>query len=137
MPLRVHRYLIPLAAFLAILPLLLSGPSCGHDFDFHIVSWLEAAAQYAHGTYPQWAYTPAWNAGEPRFLFYPPISWTLGALLTLALPIAFVPAAYTWVALTLAGFTAHRLASSYSTPQGAAFAAILYLANPYMLFTAY
>ncbi len=137
MPLRVHRYLIPLAAFLAILPLLLSGPSCGHDFDFHLVSWLEAAAQYSHGTYPRWAYTPAWNAGEPRFLFYPPISWTLGALLTLALPIAFVPAAYTWVALTLAGFTAHRLASSYSTPQGAAFAAILYLANPYMLFTAY
>jgi hypothetical protein len=137
MPLRAHRYLIPLAAVLAVLPLLFFGPSCGHDFNFHILSWLEAATQYAHGTYPQWAYTPAWNAGEPRFLFYPPISWTLGAVLTLALPISIVPAAYTWVALTLAGFTSHRLASRYASSQAATLAAILYLANPYMLFTAY
>ena len=137
MPARAHRLLIPLAALLAVLPLLFVGPSCGHDFDFHVVSWLEAASQFAHFHYPHWAYTPAWNAGEPRFLFYPPISWTLGALLGLILPWNLVPAAFTFLALTLSGFTARRFVRRYVGPSAATLAAILYLANPYMLFTAY
>jgi hypothetical protein len=137
MPARAHRILIPLAALLVILPILLTGPSCGHDFDFHLLSWLEAATQFAHLHYPHWAYTPAYNAGEPRFLFYPPISWSLGALLGLILPWKLVPAAFTFIALTLSGFTAHALARRYATPTAATFAALIYLANPYMLFTAY
>jgi hypothetical protein len=134
---RLHRILIPLAAFLATLPLLIQGPSCGHDFDFHILSWLEAATQFAHLHYPHWAYTPAFNAGEPRFIFYPPLSWSLGALLGLVLPWTLVPAAFTFVCLTLSGFTAHRLAAQYAKPYAATLAAVLYLSNPYMLFTAY
>ena len=132
-----HRYLLPITAFLAILPLLIKGPTCGHDFDFHLLSWLEAATQYRHGGYPHWAFTPAWNAGEPRFLFYPPISWTLGALLALILPIQYAATAFTFVALTLSGFTAYRLARRYASPQAALLAATLYQLNPYMLFTAY
>jgi len=81
-----HRLLIALAALIAILPLIHHGPSCGHDIDFHLLSWMEAATQFTHGNlHPHWAYTPAFNAGEPRFVFYPPISWTLGALLGLLL----------------------------------------------------
>ena len=137
MPARAHRLLIPLAALLAILPILLKGPSCGHDFDFHVLSWLEASTQFAHLHYPHWAYTPAFNAGEPRFLFYPPLSWTLGAILGLLLPWTLVPAAFTFLALTLSGFTAHALARRYASPNAATLAAILYLLNPYMLFTAY
>jgi hypothetical protein len=137
MPTRIHRLLIPLAALVAILPILVNGPSCGHDFDFHLLSWLEAATQFAHLHYPRWAYTPAYNAGEPRFIFYPPLSWSLGALLGLVLPWKFVPAAFTWIALTLSGFTMHALGRRYAGPHAATLAAILYLANPYMLFTAY
>ena len=137
MPQRAHRFLIPLAAFFCILPILLTGPSCGHDFDFHVLSWLEAASQFAHLQYPHWAYTPAFNAGEPRFLFYPPLSWTTGAILGLILPWRLVPAAFTFLCLTLSGFTAHRLASRYAGPNAATLVAVLYLANPYMLFTAY
>jgi uncharacterized membrane protein len=134
---RAHRTLLPLAAFIAILPLLLEGPSCGHDFDFHILSWLEAARQLAHAHYPVWAFTPAWNAGEPRFLFYPPLSWLTGAVLGLALPWHYAPIAFTWLALTLSGFTLHHLARRYATPTAATLAAVFYLVNPYMLFTAY
>ena len=129
--------MIPSAALLAVLPLLLAGPSCGHDFDFHVLSWLEAATQLAHLHWPHWAYTPAFNAGEPRFIFYPPLSWALGALLGLALPWHLVPAAFTFLALTLSGFTAHRLTRRYASADSAALAAVLYLTNPYMLFTAY
>ena len=133
----IHRFVIPFVSLLAVLPILVNGPSCGHDFDFHLLSWLEAASQFAHLHYPHWAYTPAWNAGEPRFLFYPPLSWTLGALLGLMLPWTLVPAAFTFCALILAGFTAHRLAARYAGEPAATLAAAVYLVNPYMLFTAY
>ena len=135
---RRHHILIPLAAFLATLPLILHGCSCGHDFDFHLQSWLDAAQQLRHGTlYPHWAFSAAYSAGEPRFLFYPPISWLLGAILTLAFPTAATPAIYTFLALTAAGFAMHHLASHFVSPNAAVLAAILYLANPYMLFNAF
>jgi hypothetical protein len=137
MPARAHRILIPLAALLAVLPILFRGPSCGHDFDFHVLSWLEASTQFAHLHYPRWAYTPAFNAGEPRFLFYPPLSWALGAILGLILPWTLVPPAFTFIALALSGFTAHALARRYASANAATLAAILYLLNPYLLFTAY
>ena len=147
-PDRRHLLLIPLAALVAVLPLIVHGCSCGHDFDFHLLNWIEAATQFAHGNlHPHWAYTPAYNAGEPRFVFYPPISWTLGALLGLLLTHlpgvseaagwSAAPILYTWIALTLSGLTLHRLARAFATPNAALLAAVLYLANPYMLFTAY
>jgi hypothetical protein len=135
---RRHSILITLAALIAILPLILRGCSCGHDFDFHILNWLEAAHQFTHGNlHPHWAYTPAWNAGEPRFLFYPPLSWTIGAILGLIFPWTWTPILYTWLALTASGLTLHRLARDFTTPTAALLAATLYTVNPYMLFTAY
>ena len=135
---RRHQILIPIAALLATLPLILHGCSCGHDFDFHLQSWLDAAQQLRHGIlYPHWAFSAAYNSGEPRFLFYPPLSWLLGALLTIVFPIAATPAIYTFIALTAAGFAMHYLARHFTTPNAALLAAILYLANPYMLFNAF
>ena len=135
---RLPYLLIPLAAFLAILPLLIYGCSCGHDFDFHLLSWLEAARQFTHGNlHPHWAYTPAWNAGEPRFVFYPPLSWTIGAVLGLLFPWTWTPILYTWLALTAAGLALHRLARDFATGTAALIAAMVYTVNPYMLFTAY
>jgi hypothetical protein len=109
---------------------------------------MEAARQFSHGNmHPHWAFTPAYNAGEPRFVFYPPISWTLGALLGLALTHlpgvseaagwTAAPILYTWLVLTLSGVTLYRLARQYASQNAALIAATLYLANPYMLFTAY
>ena len=135
---RLPYLLIPLAAFVAIVPLLVYGCSCGHDFDFHIPSWFEAARQFTQGNFhPHWAYTPAWNAGEPRFVFYPPLSWTIGALLGLIFPWTWTPILYTWLALTASGLALHRLARDFTTPSAGLIAATLYTVNPYMLFTAY
>lgn len=129
---------VPPLAFLLILPLLLHGPSCGHDFGFHMQSWMDASDQMRHGVlFPHWAYSTAFNAGEPRFIFYPPLSWWLGSLLFLALPVALAPAAFTFVALTLAGWGMVALARRYTGPGGALLTAGLYLSNPYMLFTAF
>ena len=130
--------LLPLAALLAILPLLLHGCSCGHDLVFHVQSWLDAAQQLRHGTlYPRWAFTPAWNAGEPRLLFYPPLSWMLGAILTILFPVAATPTIFIFIALLASGLTFYKLASHFVSPDAALLAAALYLANPYMLFNAF
>ena len=135
---RRHYVILPLAALVAVLPLILRGCSCGHDFDFHIISWFEAAKQFTHGNvHPQWAFTAAWNAGEPRFVFYPPLSWTIGAILGLIMPWTWTPIAYTWLALTAAGLTLHYAVRSFATPNGALIAAAIYIANPYTLYTAY
>ena len=146
--LKPYLLLIAPAALIAILPLVLYGCSCGHDFDFHLLSWMEAARQFNHGTlHPHWAFTPAYNAGEPRFVFYPPLSWYLGGLLGVVLTHLpgvsgdaawnAVPVLFTWIALTASGLTLYRLARGYASANAAMLAAVLYLANPYMLFTAY
>jgi hypothetical protein len=135
---RLPNILIPLAAFIAIIPLLFHGCSCGHDFDFHLLSWMEAARQFTHGNlYPHWAYTAAWNAGEPRFVFYPPLSWTIGAILGLIFPWTWTPIIYTWLALTAAGLALYYVARDFAPPTAATLAAVIYTVNPYMLFTAY
>jgi hypothetical protein len=135
---RLHLLLIPAAAFIAVLPLIVYGCSCGHDFDFHILNWLEVARQFAHGDFlPRWAYTPAWNAGEPRFIFYPPISWLIGATLGIIFPWTWTPILYTWLVLTAAGFAFYRLARCFAHPVVSLFASVFYVVNPYTLFTAY
>jgi hypothetical protein len=145
---RWRLLLIPLAALFVVHPLIVHGCSCGHDFDFHLLSWFEAATQIAHGNlHPHWAFTPAFNAGEPRFVFYPPVSWYLGALLGLGLTHlpgvseaagwTAAPIVFTWIALALAGVAMYRLAREFASEGAALVGAVLYMANPYMLFTAY
>ncbi len=135
---RLSYILIPLAALVAILPLLINGCSCGHDFDFHLLNWMEAARQFTHGNlHPHWAFSPAYNAGEPRFVFYPPLSWTMGAILGLIFPWQWTPILYTWLALSAAGLSLNYLARDFTNSKAALIAAIVYTVNPYMLFTAY
>ncbi len=84
--------LILLAAAVAIAPEFLRGPSCGHDFDFHLVSWLDCLNGWRHGIpYPHWTASANFGAGEPRFVFYPPLTWMLGAALSALLPCRWFP----------------------------------------------
>jgi hypothetical protein len=130
--------ILPLLAFIAVVPLLAHGVSCGHDFEFHLESWLDASAQMRHGTLdPAWNISAAWNAGEPRFIFYPPISWIFGALLTLTMPSAAAPIVFTAVALLGAAVSMYLLARDYASSAVALLASALYIASPYMLFTAF
>ena len=129
---------LALAAVLAALPLLTRGYSCGHDFDFHLRSWMEVSTQWKSGIIkPVWAFHAAWDAGEPRFLFYPPLSWITGALLTLVLPWSSIAFSFTALVLFLSGVTMHRLLRRWVSPGIAIFGGCLYLVNPYMLFCAY
>ena len=95
---------ILVAAVVALAPQLVRGNSCGHDFDFHLLSWLDVQQNWRHGLfYPHWAPSANFGAGEPRFVFYPPLTWMLGALLGLALPWQWVPVALTFLLLAGTG----------------------------------
>jgi hypothetical protein len=123
---------------LAITPFFWWGNPSGHDFEFHMYSWMEVLGQWKHGiVYPRWAALGCWGYGEARFLFYPPASWTLGAALGAALPWKVVPGAYCWIVLALAAASMYRLAREWLPAPDALFAAAFYALNPYHLLIVY
>jgi hypothetical protein len=125
-------------AFLVILPFFFLGNPSGHDFEFHVNSWMEVLGQWRQGIiYPRWAALAQYGYGEARFIFYPPISWTLGASLGVFLPWRVVPGAYIWLALTLSGCSMFLLARRWLGYRDAIFAAALYAANPYYIVIVY
>ncbi len=133
---RLHLLIVPAGALLAVLPLIVQGSSCGHDYGFHVLNWLEVSTQWKQGLLlPHWEFTAAWNSGEPRFVFYPPLSWVIGALLGFVLPWVAAPATFIWLALTACGFTMYRLAREWTQEANALIAAGFYMVHPYMLFT--
>jgi len=131
--------LIIVATALALVgPWLFLGIPSGHDFEFHVNSWMEVLGQWKQGIiYPRWAALAHFGYGEARFAFYPPISWLLGALLGALLPWKLAPAAFVLVALTLSGCSMFLLARRYLGRPDAIFAAALYAANPYYLVIVY
>ena len=126
------------ACLVAIAPFFWWGSPSGHDFEFHMFSWMEVLGKWKHGTaYPRWAALAHWGYGEARFLFYPPASWTLGAALGAVLPWKMVPGAYCWIALVLAGAAMYSLARHWLPAPDALFAAVFYALNPYHLLIVY
>lgn len=99
------------AAGLAVWPLVQMGPSCGADFSFHFVSWIEAQRSILAGIlHPHWANGPNFGAGEPRFVFYPPLTWMAGALLGMVMPWREVSVALVYLLLAATGFATRALA---------------------------
>jgi hypothetical protein len=130
--------IIFLAALVAVMPQFLRGNSCGHDFDLHLVSWLDCVNAWRHGIpYPHWAPSPNYGAGEPRFVFYPPLSWMLGAALGLVLPWHLAPIALTFLTLAATGLATRALALEALDDLPATLAGCASLFSLYALFTAY
>jgi hypothetical protein len=125
-------------SFAVITPFFSLGIPSGHDFEFHMNSWMEVRQQWQQGVvYPRWADLAHSGYGEARFLFYPPASWTLGAALGTVMPWKFVPGAYIWIVLSLSGLSMYRLARNWLNWRDAVFAGALYAVNPYYLVIVY
>lgn len=123
---------IALAALAVIAPFFVKGDASGHDFEFHVASWMEVAHQWREQVaYPRWAALANFNYGEPRFIFYPPGSWMLGAALSFLLPWGMVPGACFWLLMTLAGACMYRLAREWLPRPDATAAGVLFAVNPY------
>ena len=96
------------------------GNSCGHDFDFHLLSWMEVARAWHAGLiYPHWVQDANYGAGEPRLIFYPPASWLLGALLGIVTSWHAAPVLFVLLALLAAGGSMYLLAREWAPPDAA------------------
>jgi len=129
---------ILLAAAVATAPILLHGSYCGDDFEFHAVGWFDVQQSWLHGVaYPHWMTSANYGAGEPRFMFYPPLTWMLGAALGFVLPWALVPVAMVFLFLASTGLAVRRLALERLTDAPATLAGCAAIFSGFALFTAY
>jgi len=95
-------------------------------------------AQWKQGIlYPRWAALAHFAYGEPRFVFYPPASWTLGGAISTLFPWTMASPVYIWMVLVLAGISMFLLARRWFSQRDAIFAAVLYAVNPYHLVIVY
>jgi len=127
-----------LAATAVIAPMLFLGNVSGHDFRFHVESWMDVAGQWHEGiVFPRWAEWANWGFGEPRFIFYPPLSWLIGATIGSALPWNMAPGTFVWLTLVIAGMSMCRFAREWIPHPYANLAGVLYAINPYHLVIVY
>src|SRR5213078_1722928 len=110
-------------AIAILLPFFWLGIASGHDISFHISSWFDAASQWKEGIlFPRWTEWANYGFGEPRFIFYPPFSWT------------WIPALFILVVQTFAGVSAFGLLRRTNGHfRFALFGTVAYAANPYTL----
>ncbi|MGA1982425.1 MAG: hypothetical protein ABSG84_08125 [Acidobacteriaceae bacterium] len=130
--------IIFVAAVIAIGPLLWLGPARGTDFGFHLVSWIDAKQSLLMGVlYPHWAYSPNFGAGEPRFIFYPPLTFMAGAVLGMLLPWSLVPLALSVLLLAATGLAVRALARETMSDGPATLAGCAAIFIGYALFNVY
>jgi hypothetical protein len=126
------------AAALAVAPMLWRGAPCEGDFRFHLISWLDAQHSVVMAMWnPHWANSANQGAGEPRFMFYPPLNWIIGATLGMVLAWSVVPVLMLFLTLACTGLGNRALAREVMEEAPATLAGCASVFLGFALFSAY
>jgi len=125
-----------LLAIPAIQPLLTTDFTCGYDNTFHLWRAVEVANCLRQGyLYPRWAPDMAHGYGFPLFIFHPPLTAYIAALLNLmglswplAINTTFI------LGMLLGGFFAFVLARDLFGPTAGFVAAVAYVYAPFQAY---
>ena len=108
----------------------------GHDFRQHVPSWMELRDLWHAGQWrPGWAPRANFTLGDPRFCYYPPVSFMVGAGLAMLLPFAAVPGAFVWLTFAASGLAMYFACREFVSAEDRWKAAVLYMFSPYLLTT--
>lgn len=106
----------------------------GEGFALHVPSWLELRTLWhLHEWRAGWASEANYGLGDPRFTYFPPVSFVLGASLAASLPVWLVPAIYTWIVFALSGLGMLFASREFLAREDRWKAAVLYIFSPYLL----
>ncbi|HTJ30214.1 MAG TPA: 6-pyruvoyl-tetrahydropterin synthase-related protein, partial [Acidobacteriaceae bacterium] len=106
----------------------------GQGFTMHLPSWLELKTLWGlHEWRAGWASEANFGLGDPRFTYYPPVSFVLGAGLGVVLPVRILPAIYTWIVFALSGLGMLFASRDYIAREDRWKTALLYMLSPYLL----
>ncbi|HEY9126872.1 MAG TPA: 6-pyruvoyl-tetrahydropterin synthase-related protein, partial [Acidobacteriaceae bacterium] len=106
----------------------------GQGFVLHVPSWLELKALWGlHEWRAGWASEANFGLGDPRFTYYPPVSFVLGAGLATVMPAWIAPAIYTWIVFALSGLGMLFASREFLAREDRWKAALLYMFSPYVL----
>lgn len=132
------RNLMPLgifsgAALLFLLPGILFGFPTGHDTFLHATAWFDTLTHWSEGNFfPAWGSRFAFGWGLPVHIFYPPLSFALGALCLLLAGPYFAPILFCWAVLTFGAYAAYRFFKLLKLNESSAIlGGIVYLVSPY------
>ena len=123
----------------ALLPVLLQAifGYGGHGFGQHVPSWLELKTLWTFNEWRAgWAPGANFGLGDPRFTYYPPVSFVVGAGLAMVLPFRTVPAVFEWLVFALCGLGMFFACQEFVAREDRWKAVLLYMASPYLLTTA-
>jgi hypothetical protein len=136
--LKVFKILLGLFAcsLLPTLPFAIFGYA-GHDYPFHMASWLAVGDAWHSGIlHPGWADRANYGFGDPRLCLYPPLSLFVGSVFCFILSFRFAPALFVSFSLFLSGTCMYFASRHYVAGKDRFTAALLYMYSPYLLMTA-
>ncbi len=125
--------IIALLALVPTIPYALAGYG-GFDLARHVPTWMELRDFWRSGQFfPCWAENANYTLGDTRFCFYPPVSFAVGAALSLVLPFRFVPAAFVWLAFVISGLSMYFASKPFLAETDSLKAAAFYMVSPYLI----
>lgn len=129
---------ILIMALVTMLPVFIDGFPGGFDATRHYRWTSQLIDAIREGPiYPRWLPTANNGQGSPVPIYHPPLTFYVGAGLSLAGNVLTGMALSCWLGLTLSGLAIYKLARPTLPRAASLFAALLYMAAPYHVYDLY